>query len=712
MTTSQHEVLFKWQVHPLLFISVITHVPSRPSTDPSEVIVAGDFNQWARTYRLKKGPDGFVGSTHVPWGSTTSYKYIVDGTWLVHPAYPTRYDGAWNLNNVYSAPPAPPTAGKDLDATRKRTSNWRLVVDLADTVVARDGTTSALEYVASGIGAAIHGVVGVDPVNGEKLAVPTSLPTAETDDGPTPSTSVGASAGAEAPVIVESPSTGPAPAPTLATVPTPSRALSSTPEPIPQIAPLVPITIVRVNAPENNTIPREPSILVRAPAPEKDQEKHAEGNGNGHSNVYVNGNGYGNGNGNEYSNGHANGNGHPPVLQQHDSDLAPIESVLAVPEPTPHAEETETDDTLASSPSADEMPIPQRNPAADHEPEHLPIDTPQVRTPDSGLDPSSVTVPGSTHGGAAAAAAAILAAGVAEDQVDYTSTHVLADVVQEAESAPAPMAEPSKESEEAVPASATLLEDSETAKEYEIVAQPPAPLEEELTKEAQDFAEPTAPVQESAQAPQPVADIQHPSVEEPGLISVMEAAPASTTITAQPEGEAKVEKESEIVAEPSPPTQEPKSVTELEPTPVAEPESAPIVAKEPADEPESIIRDALPVPQAQPLPVEESTPSADVKPILSPEQVNGTSDVIPATTSTTNERSNNGHVEPIPSFPTPPVTPPRAKPRPQEVKLPDSPLSSPSSSPAGTMQRKKKRSLFGKIRHIFDSDKDKAKAKK
>jgi hypothetical protein len=37
--------------------------------------------------------------------------------------------------------------------------------DIADTIVARDGTSSTLDYVASGLGAAIHSVVGVDPIN-------------------------------------------------------------------------------------------------------------------------------------------------------------------------------------------------------------------------------------------------------------------------------------------------------------------------------------------------------------------------------------------------------------------------------------------------------------------------------------------------------------------------------------------------------------------
>lgn len=39
------------------------------------------------------------------------------------------------------------------------------LLDLASTVVARDSTSSALGYVASGLGGAASNVVGLDPIN-------------------------------------------------------------------------------------------------------------------------------------------------------------------------------------------------------------------------------------------------------------------------------------------------------------------------------------------------------------------------------------------------------------------------------------------------------------------------------------------------------------------------------------------------------------------
>ena len=43
--------------------------------------------------------------------------------------------------------------------------------DIADTIAARDGTSSALGYVSSGLGAAIHNVVGIDPINTQQVRI-------------------------------------------------------------------------------------------------------------------------------------------------------------------------------------------------------------------------------------------------------------------------------------------------------------------------------------------------------------------------------------------------------------------------------------------------------------------------------------------------------------------------------------------------------------
>ncbi len=47
----------------------------------------------------------------------------------------------------------------------------QILSDIADTIAARDGTSSALGYVSSGLGAAIHNVVGIDPINTQQVRI-------------------------------------------------------------------------------------------------------------------------------------------------------------------------------------------------------------------------------------------------------------------------------------------------------------------------------------------------------------------------------------------------------------------------------------------------------------------------------------------------------------------------------------------------------------
>jgi Glycogen recognition site of AMP-activated protein kinase len=120
-----------------------------------------------------------------------AYKFIVDEQWMVVEHEPTELDHDGNLNNVYIAPPKPPSSALEADSdvfvssvdpAESETATGepeaasgppfpQIVADLANTVAAREGTTSALSYVASGLGAAIHSVVGYDPVNAEQVII-------------------------------------------------------------------------------------------------------------------------------------------------------------------------------------------------------------------------------------------------------------------------------------------------------------------------------------------------------------------------------------------------------------------------------------------------------------------------------------------------------------------------------------------------------------
>lgn len=142
--------------------------------------------QWSQSKRLQKGEDGFKGTAEINWNEKITYKFVVDGQWVVNNQEPTEADNSGNVNNVRTAPEKPsaplsngtheepkpasePAAGKP---TTPGTPSIlpQLVSDLAAIMAATDGTSSALGYVASGVGAAIQGVIGLDPINPDQVS--------------------------------------------------------------------------------------------------------------------------------------------------------------------------------------------------------------------------------------------------------------------------------------------------------------------------------------------------------------------------------------------------------------------------------------------------------------------------------------------------------------------------------------------------------------
>ncbi|KAJ7095089.1 hypothetical protein B0H15DRAFT_91323 [Mycena belliarum] len=218
-----HEVHFTW-----------------PSAHPSVVVVTGTFDEWTASVHLVKSESGFHGSTLIPWDSKILFKYIVDSNWVCESTSPTETDASGNVNNVYTSPPRPlveavesapsdatvASSSTAIAATEKPDAPAPVVTeaknenmtagDLVNTVAARDGTSSAFEYVASALGATMQSQIGVDPINGEKVAVETPKPDAQFSIPEPPA-----------------PETSPAAPPPMASV--------------------VPIEIVPVNAEENNT---------------------------------------------------------------------------------------------------------------------------------------------------------------------------------------------------------------------------------------------------------------------------------------------------------------------------------------------------------------------------------------------------------------------------------------------------------------------------
>ncbi|KAF5370038.1 hypothetical protein D9758_001340 [Tetrapyrgos nigripes] len=78
-----------------------------PHSHPNNVIVTGSFDNWSSSVRLTKEPSSFKGTTKIPWNEKITYKFVVDGQWLVDDGKPTESDSSGNVNNVLTAPSKP-----------------------------------------------------------------------------------------------------------------------------------------------------------------------------------------------------------------------------------------------------------------------------------------------------------------------------------------------------------------------------------------------------------------------------------------------------------------------------------------------------------------------------------------------------------------------------------------------------------------------------
>jgi hypothetical protein len=86
----------------------VTHdqASTRPSTSAQSVIVTGDFDQWSRSQPLSRSPTNnrFMGTIKVPYGCPTRYKFIVDGEWKFRQEEPTELSPEGYVNNIYYVP--------------------------------------------------------------------------------------------------------------------------------------------------------------------------------------------------------------------------------------------------------------------------------------------------------------------------------------------------------------------------------------------------------------------------------------------------------------------------------------------------------------------------------------------------------------------------------------------------------------------------------
>ena len=142
--------------------------------------------QWSKSATLIRSWEGSFSTTlKVPWGSRIHFKYIVDGQWVTSRHEKTETDAHGNVNNVFQAPQKPERRTSTFSSTPGPTPKPQPVTDpsVKDTIVktltsvkesalATEGLhpPSAVSYVASGVGAAVATVTGVDPINASKVS--------------------------------------------------------------------------------------------------------------------------------------------------------------------------------------------------------------------------------------------------------------------------------------------------------------------------------------------------------------------------------------------------------------------------------------------------------------------------------------------------------------------------------------------------------------
>ncbi|KAK0468011.1 uncharacterized protein EV420DRAFT_1473788 [Desarmillaria tabescens] len=242
---NNHEVLFEW-----------------PHTEATMVVVYSISPRIVLDSRAAQ---------QIPWDEKIAYKFIVDGQWTIAPSQPTETDSSGNVNNIYIAPskPSPPTMdstspAETLDSsiaktTEKPAANGdtpavsdkqeteassggvsQVVSDMA--TAATVGTAAGLGYVASGVGAAVQSVVGVDPTDTEKRLLPNPLPKPYQNQHqnllPLAVPEMPATEVEPAAPVVSEPVTEPTPAPSAEPVPPVEEQAKVNPEPISEPTPV------------------------------------------------------------------------------------------------------------------------------------------------------------------------------------------------------------------------------------------------------------------------------------------------------------------------------------------------------------------------------------------------------------------------------------------------------------------------------------------
>ncbi|KAG1715973.1 hypothetical protein ID866_1197 [Astraeus odoratus] len=281
-----HAVQFIWYALSSHTASLLMRY--RPDTRPRDVILTGTFDQWSASIHLVKGDTGFHGTVKLPWGKKIAYKFIVDDHWQCLSDKPTEDDGNGNINNILYVPQKPlssqtgaspvvvaPTIISGLmsvnggsHGTKGNTSRLSVsrmppgglpsldepspagdgpvkffdraansdLSSITDTLKA--GTSAAIEYATSGLGALVHGATTITAKGGPDQTADLQEDIAD-KKSPSP------------PPLVEQPMTSTAAVEPVQSAPKDEEGTT----PANGVAPVVPIVILPVNDPESNGYP-------------------------------------------------------------------------------------------------------------------------------------------------------------------------------------------------------------------------------------------------------------------------------------------------------------------------------------------------------------------------------------------------------------------------------------------------------------------------
>ncbi|KAG6899768.1 hypothetical protein C0993_006994 [Termitomyces sp. T159_Od127] len=684
--TDEHKVFFEW-----------------PHSEPTEVIVCGSFNDWARTCHLTKGPTGFTGFIHIPWGSKITYKYIVDGAWRIHPEEPTESDEDGNINNMYIAPPQPDDNGKPASAgapgdAPRDTS--QLVAHFADTITAREGTSSTLDYVASGFGAAVNSIVGVDPINAEQyaliqvqIALPTPVQSAETP-------------GTELDATGSSVSDGVPLSSVPAEVPSSQRHVSETHEhPRAALTPEFPektasdisVPIDPVNATEDHTTSIPVAELALTPA--------EDSIGLIHTAVKVN-------------------EDVPAAVEDNTNKVEGIPMTVEEPhtavEKTPSAESVLAEKATATTSKVLDAPIAaagdkaslvtSEDPASTPE-EHSKeasqvLKTPEAITPASDLNPSlvlaseGIPTPSSfPEEKAMPQDMPIVPSAPLQKGLDKLEQTELAPVANEVKVQPAPVVDDVATRSEIAEAGLAAQPQAQKEMEESVISLPAGQIfTSPVENGTESLVEPRS-VKQGNEVLETEAKAETTQGESTSL-STRVSAPASELLPAP------VQKTEATATE----TISASTVTAVptEPRPAADADVRP---ENPSVSPVEVAQSApTPIPQATPLELGPTLPTSVSETAHEPAPKTETTPILRSESAPTQDAPEpvaplNDHTEE--AVVSAPVSAPDTKAFPATV----SPTASPSKSGKAVPERKKKLSIFGKIKHFFESNKGKSKDK-